>query len=86
MALAWSAKKPTTSGWYWYRGKLADQVVLTCIGDGQIIIGNDVLPIPLEECPGEWFGPVAPCGPECRFDVRPINGLKCDNGPSDGSR
>jgi len=67
MALTWTAEKPAISGWYWYRGKLADQVVLTCIGDGKVIIGNDVLPTPLAEAIGEWFGPVAPCGPECRF-------------------
>jgi hypothetical protein len=67
MALAWTTERPTISGWYWYRGKLADQVVLTCIGGGKIIIGNDVLPLPVVDCPGEWFGPVAPCGSECRF-------------------
>jgi hypothetical protein len=59
----WTTKKPTKTGWYWYRGVSDGNTakVLHFIdddGDGPYIATSDDLV--LKDLDGEWAGPVEP--------------------------
>jgi hypothetical protein len=61
--LIWTTKKPTKTGWYWYRGECDGHTVkvLHCIdddGDGPYLATSDDLA--LTDLAGEWAGPVEP--------------------------
>jgi hypothetical protein len=61
--LIWTTKKPTKTGWYWYRGEGDGQTekVLHFIdddGDGPYLATSDDLA--LTDLAGEWAGPVEP--------------------------
>jgi hypothetical protein len=60
---AWTTKKPTKPGWYWYRGESDGHTekVLHFIdddGDGPYLATSDDLA--LNDLDGEWAGPVEP--------------------------
>jgi hypothetical protein len=61
--LTWTTRKPTKTGWYWYRGECdgATGKVLHFIdddGEGPYIATAEGLA--LNDLDGEWAGPVEP--------------------------
>ncbi|THJ10895.1 MAG: hypothetical protein CAF43_008605 [Nitrospira sp. CG24C] len=61
--MTWTTKKPTKTGWYWYRRQSDGNTakVLHFIdddGDGPYIATSDDLT--LKDLDGEWAGPVEP--------------------------
>ncbi len=60
--MTWTTKKPTKTGWYWYRGGCDDTVkVLHYIdddGDGPYLATSEDRV--LNDLDGEWAGPVEP--------------------------
>jgi hypothetical protein len=63
MQLAWTTKRPTKPGWYWYRGQFNGNTVkvihfIDDDGDGPYIATSEDLA--LNDLEGEWAGPVEP--------------------------
>jgi hypothetical protein len=61
--LNWTTKKPTKTGWYWYRGESngTTEKVLHFIdddGEGPYIATSEGLTF--DDLTGEWAGPVEP--------------------------
>ena len=61
--MIWTTKKPTKTGWYWYRGQSDGNTakVLHFIdddGEGPYLATSDDLA--LKDLDGEWAGPVEP--------------------------
>ena len=61
--LNWTTKKPTKTGWYWYRGEsngTTDKVLhfIDDDGEGAYIATSEGLTF--DDLAGEWAGPVEP--------------------------
>jgi len=61
--LIWTTKKPTKTGWYWYRHECDGSTVkvlhfIDDDGEGPCIATSD--DVALNDLTGEWAGPVEP--------------------------
>ena len=59
----WTADKPSSPGWYWWRSLLGDVEVVKIgyIGKVAVVYGHGSDGLRLEhQGPGEWLGPITP--------------------------
>jgi len=59
---AWTREKPTKPGWYWWRWapKSLMLVLDVHVRDGKMQAFSYLGLNPIDECDGEWQGPIEP--------------------------
>jgi len=66
--MTWTTDKPNQLGWFWYRKDPNSHVRLVKISDAGVVLylrsldesGHVDLTVRLEDCSGEWTGPIVP--------------------------
>ena len=59
--MTWTRDRPTQPGWYWWRGITMPMCVVRIVdwrGDGELYVRDGENLTALNECYGNWSGPI----------------------------
>ncbi len=56
--MKWTTEKPTTPGWYWYKGAGYSTTLYVYTANGGLFVEDHDYTGPVQGYPGEWAGPI----------------------------